>query len=101
MDERYKLVEYRTEDLKLAQLFDLGSNPWEINYFYDIAGYEGITQRLRERLFALKDEWDDKSTVFGQQYWLQWRQYDEAAVHGVGKTKGANMANQIKDWGTE
>ena len=37
MDERYKLVEYRTEDLKLAQLFDLGSNPWEINNFYDLS----------------------------------------------------------------
>lgn len=101
MDERYKLVEYRTEDLKLTQLFDLESDPWERNNFYDIAGYEAVTEYLRGRLFALRDQWDDESTIFGQQYWRQWRQYDEAVVHGVGKPKGANMAEQIKDWGTD
>ena len=101
MDERYKLIEYRTEDLKLTQLFDLELDPWEKNNFYDIAGYEAVTARLRERLFALRDEWDDESTLFGQQYWRQWRQYEAAAVHGVGKPKGSNMADQVKDWGTE
>lgn len=101
MDEQYKLIEYRTEDLKLTQLFDLKNDPWEKNNFYDISGYEEITARLREKLFALRDEWDDESTLFGQQYWQQWRQYDEAAVRGVGKPKGVNMANQVKDWGTD
>ena len=101
MDERYKLIEYRTEDLKLTQLFDLERDPWEKNNFYDIAGYEAVTARLRERLFALRDEWDDESTLFGQQYWRQWRQYEAAEVHGVGKPKGSNMADQVKDWGTE
>ena len=101
MDERYKLVEYRTEDLKLTQLFDLKNDPWEKNNFYDIAGYEGITARLRERLFALRDEWDDEQTIFGQQYWRQWRQYEQAAVRDMGKPKGSNMANQVRDWGTD
>ena len=101
MDERYKLVEYRTEDLKLTQLFDLKNDPWEKNNFYDIAGYEEITARLRQKLFALRDEWEDEFAIFGQQYWQQWRQYDEAAVHGVGRPKGSNMANQVKDWGTD
>ena len=101
MDGRYKLVEYRTEDLKLTQLFDLEQDPWERNNFYDIPGYEDITSRLRSRLFALRDAWDDESTLFGRQFWEQWRRYDEAALHGVPKPKGANMANQIKDWGTD
>ncbi|MBQ2751416.1 MAG: sulfatase-like hydrolase/transferase [Oscillospiraceae bacterium] len=101
MDERYKLIEYRTDDLKLTQLFDLKNDPWEKNNFYDIAGYEDIAANLREKLFALRDEWEDESTIFGQQYWKQWRQYEEAAVHGVGKPKGVNMANQVKDWGTD
>ena len=43
----------------------------------------------------------DENTVFGQQYWQQWRQYEAAAVHGMGRPKGSNMANQVKDWGTE
>nr|WP_325302090.1 sulfatase-like hydrolase/transferase [uncultured Dysosmobacter sp.] len=98
MDGRYKLVEYRTEDLKLTQLFDLQEDPWERNNFYDIAGYEGITARLRKRLFELRDEWEDEATIFGQQYWDQWRRYEEAAVHGMGRPKGSNMANQVRDW---
>lgn len=101
MDSRYKLVEYRTEDLKLTQLFDLETDPWEIHNFYDIAGYEEITARLRRRLFELRDAWDDEATIFGQQYWQQWRQYEAAEVHGVGRPKGSNMVNQVKDWGTE
>ena len=101
MLEFVKRMEYRTEDLKLTQLFDLESDPWERNNFYDIAGYEAVTEYLRGRMFALRDQWDDESTIFGQQYWQQWRQYDEAVVHGVGKPKGANMAEQIKDWGTD
>ena len=98
MDDRYKLVEYRTEDLKLTQLFDLKNDPWEKNNFYDISGYEEITARLRHRLFALRDEWDDQSTIFGQQFWEQWTRYEEAALHGVAKPKGVNLANQVRDW---
>lgn len=98
---RYKLVEYRTEDLKLSQLFDLEEDPYECCNFYDIAGYEKIAEELREELFALRDSWDDEDTIFGQQYWQQWRGYDAAALHGVGKPKGSNMANQVKDWGTD
>ena len=98
---RYKLVEYRTEDLKLSQLFDLEADPWETCNFYDISGYEEITKALREELFRLRDDWDDEQTIFGQQYWEQWRRYENAALHGVGKPKGSNMANQIKDWGTD
>ena len=56
----FKLVEYRTEDLKLSQLFDLEADPWEMCNFYDIAGYENITEELRHELFALRDSWDDE-----------------------------------------
>ncbi|MCQ2428589.1 MAG: sulfatase-like hydrolase/transferase [Clostridia bacterium] len=100
-DGRYKLIEYRTEDLKLTQLFDLVNDPWEKNNFYDIAGYEDITASLRQKLYEFRDEWDEEKTVFGKQYWTQWRQYEEAALRGVGKPKGSNMANQVKDWGTD
>lgn len=99
-DGRYKLVEYRTEDLKLTQLFDLKTDPWERYNFYDIAGYEAITDKLRQKLFELRDAWDDETSVFGQQYWRQWRQYDEAAVREMGKPKGSNMVMQVRDWGT-
>lgn len=100
-DGRYKLVEYRTDDLKLTQLFDLETDPWELNNFYDIAGYEAVTARLREELFRLRDRWEDESTLFGRQFWTQWRQYEAAVVPGVGCPKGVNMADQVRDWGTD
>lgn len=100
-DGRYKLIAYRTDDLKLTQLFDLETDPYERNNFYDIAGYEDITRRLFEQLYACRDEWDDEGTLFGQQFWTQFRQYEAAVVPGVGKPKGSNMANQVKDWGTD
>ena len=69
------------------------------------SAYVGINDNrykaLREELFRLRDDWDDEQTIFGQQYWEQWRRYENAALHGVGKPKGSNMANQIKDWGTD
>ena len=95
-----KLIEYRTDDLRLSQLYDLERDPYETCNFYDIAGYEGITARLREELYRLRDLWGDEETIFGQQYWQQWRQYEAAEVRGMGRPKGSNMANQIQDWGT-
>ncbi|MBR5742016.1 MAG: hypothetical protein IKX91_05605, partial [Firmicutes bacterium] len=93
-------IEYRTENLKLTQLFDLKNDPWETMNLFDMTGYDEITERLRKKLFEFRDEWDDESILLGQQYWQQWRQYEEAAVHGVASPKGADMAAQAKDWGT-
>lgn len=94
-DERYKLIEYRTENLKLTQLFDLKEDPWETRNFFDIAGYEEITDRLRRRLFAYRDEWEDDKSRYGAQYWQAYRQYDEAVVHGVDQPKGKTLAKQL------
>ena len=99
MDERYKLIEYRTEDIKLSQLFDLKNDPYETMNFFGMTGYEEITARLRARLFEYRDEWDDEKILFGQQFWQQWRQYEQAEVHGVAQPKGSNMQNQLSEWG--
>lgn len=97
---KYKLLEYRTEDLKLSQLFDLENDPWERHNLFDMLGSDVIVAQLREKLFRLRDEWDDESILFGQQYWQQWRQYEEAAVHGVASPMGADMSAQVNSWGT-
>ena len=99
MDERYKLIEYRTENVKLTQLFDLKKDPWELQNLFDMSGYEEIAMRLRRRLLELRDEWDDESILLGQQFWQQWRQYEEAALHGVAEPKGSDMSKQVNDWG--
>ena len=98
---KYKLIEYRTDHIKLTQLFDLENDPWERSNLYDMAGTEELTAHLRERLFALRDEWEDESILLGQQYWQQWRQYEAAEVHGVPSPMGADMRAQVNSWGTD
>lgn len=97
----YKLIEYRTEDLKLSQLFDLRNDPWEKNNLFGLDGSEKIVASLRERMFELRDEWNDEGTLFGQQFWTQWRQYEAAALHGMAGPKGASMNAQVASWGTD
>jgi arylsulfatase A-like enzyme len=94
-DRRYKLIEYRTEDLKLTQLFDLETDPWERYNFYDIAGYEEITARLRARLFEYRDEWEDEAHTAGKQFWQAFCDYEAAAPRGVSRPKGASLAAQL------
>jgi arylsulfatase A-like enzyme len=100
MDAQYKLIEYRTENLKLTQLFDLKNDPMETMNLFDLGLYDDVTARLRKRLLEFRDEWDDESILFGQQYWQQWRQYEAAELHGVAAPKGADMVRQVNDWGT-
>ena len=98
---QYKLLEYRTEDIKLTQLFDLKNDPWEMYNLFGMAGSEEIVAELRQKLLKLHDEWDDESILFGQQYWQQWRQYEEAALRGVAQPMGAGMNAQVNSWGTD
>ena len=98
-DGRYKLIEYRTENLKLTELFDLKADPWERCNLFDCEGYEGITAHLRARMQDYRREWDEEEHLFGRQYWEQWQRYEDAALHGVGKPKGASMVNQTAEWG--
>lgn len=98
-DGRYKLIEYRSEELKLTQLFDLERDPWETLNFFEFSGYEEITKRLRKRMEEYRDEWDEEEHLFGQQFWEQWRRYKDAELHGVAGPKGASMTNQVGDWG--
>ena len=97
---KYKLLEYRTQDIKMTQLFDLENDPWERYNLFDMAGTEEIVANLREKLFALRDEWGDETMLFGQQYWQQWRQYEAAEVKGVARPMGGDMRVQVDSWGT-
>jgi hypothetical protein len=99
-DGRYKLIEYRTEDLKLSQLFDLENDPWECRNLFGHDGYAEIVSRLRQRMEEYREEWGEEEHLYGRQFWQQWRNY-EAVVTGVDKPKGASMANQVREWGQE
>ena len=95
IEGRYKLIEYRTENLKLTQLFDLRADPWERNNFFDIAGYEQITARLRARLLELRDAWDDRENRHGKIFWRAWENYEKAAVPNPSGPTGKSMAKQM------
>lgn len=97
---RYKLLEFRSEQLKLTQLFDLENDPWEM---YNLAGTLGtapLIESLRARMDEYRREWAEEDNNFGRLYWQQYRQYQQAEVHGVPGPKGASMKNQINDWFT-
>ena len=98
-DGRYKLIEYRTENLKLTQLFDLEKDPYETMNFFDFNGYEEITKRLRARMKEYASEWNEKDHIYGKQFWEAYDRYESAELHGVDKPKGASMANQTAEWG--
>ena len=98
---KYKLIEYRTDELKLSQLFDLENDPWERNNLFGLEGADAVVAELRAHMFRLRDEWEDEKTLFGQQFWTQYRQYEEAALHGMSGPKGASMNAQVASWGTD
>lgn len=101
IENGYKLIEYRTKELKLTQMFNLKEDPWETKNLFGIQGYEAIAEHLRQRMLELRDEWDDEKMEFGAHFWQQYRQYEEAALPNLGGPKGANMKNQVGDWGTD
>ena len=97
-DGKYKLIEYRTDRLKLTQLFDLEKDSWERFNFYDFNGYDEIVERLRKRMKEYRAEWNEDSHIYGRQFWEQYEKYEAAEVHGVDKPKGVSMINQTKEW---
>lgn len=66
--ERYKLIEYVVKGKRTTQLFDLQTDPWELNSLADDPEYAGQLERLRKELLRWKEQVDDTSEF--------WQQYD-------------------------
>jgi arylsulfatase A-like enzyme len=66
-NERYKLIEYAVKGKRTTQLFDLQTDPWEINNLADKPGYAAHLKRLRKELLRWKDKLGD-SSKFWQGY---------------------------------
>ncbi len=92
-----KLLEYRSEQIKLTQLFNLKNDPWEMNNLTGTVSAE-VIENLRARMKQFRDDWNELDNEFGRLYWQQYRQYKDAEVHGVPGPKGSNMKNQVNDW---
>ena len=68
-DERFKIIEYKVDDVRTTQLFDLRNDPGEINNLADNDEYAGELTRLRKELIKWKTEMGDTS-VFWDGYIL-------------------------------
>ena len=60
-DERYKLIEYLVNGKRTTQLFDLQSDPWELDNLADNPDYVQHLQRLRKELLKWKEQLGDRS----------------------------------------
>lgn len=56
--ERYKLIHFY-DDIDEWELFDLQTDPTEMNNLYGKVGYEEITSELRTELKRLQEQYDD------------------------------------------
>ncbi|MDO5524014.1 MAG: DUF4976 domain-containing protein, partial [Bacteroidia bacterium] len=56
--ERYKLIHFY-DDIDEWELFDLQTDPMEMNNLYGKPGYENIAQEMRAELKRLQEQYDD------------------------------------------
>jgi len=71
-DGKHKLIEYHVNGTRETQLFDLKTDPWELN---NLAGMDSMTEtesHLRTELLRLRDEWGDQQTNWGERFWSDW-----------------------------
>lgn len=70
----YKLIEYVVEGRRnMTQLFDLRSDPWEMNNLATDDAFSETLAELREELFRLRDAWGDRDTEWGERFWRAWQ----------------------------
>lgn len=58
--DRYKLIHFY-DDIDVWELYDLKSDPNEMNNLFGKSGYEEITDELKDRLSELQEEYQDSS----------------------------------------
>lgn len=69
-NKEFKLIEYVINgEHSMTQLFDLKNDPWELNNLAKSESHRKKINEMRTKLFLLRDEWDDKSTEYGQTFW--------------------------------
>ncbi|MCE5276407.1 MAG: sulfatase-like hydrolase/transferase [Planctomycetaceae bacterium] len=65
---RWKLIEYVIEGARTTQLFDLDSDPFELNNLAADSACASHLKRLRKRLVAWRDDMGDTCSEFWSQY---------------------------------
>lgn len=73
-DQRYKLIEYRTEDLNKTQLFDLQQDPQETNDLSGDSAQADLIKALRQRLQQWRTDWEDSGHRMSETFWSRYEQ---------------------------
>jgi arylsulfatase A-like enzyme len=74
-DQQYKLVEYIIKrNHSTTQLFDLKNDPLELFNLAANPEYKDKIVNLRQKMYILRDEWDDHKSHWGKRFW---RYYNE------------------------
>jgi arylsulfatase A-like enzyme len=70
---KYKLIEYVVDGKHtITQLFDLESDPAELDNLAYYGEYAELVADLREELVSLADEWDDEKSEWGEKFWSRY-----------------------------
>ncbi len=68
-DSRHKLIEYVVKGERTTQLFDLQTDPWELNNLAYDPAHQGRIQELRHELRRWQRELDDDQPGQGADFW--------------------------------
>ncbi len=67
--DRYKLIHYYTDDI--WELYDLETDPWEIENIYGVEGHDHTTEMMQNELDKLLTEMEVPERVFSEPYNLE------------------------------
>jgi choline-sulfatase len=88
-DERYKLIEYFVNGEMTTQLFDLWTDPWEINSLADNVAFADTLLRMRKEIGIWKTEWGDTAS-----FWTAYQElYPTASKFTVVDYEGKGCMN--------
>ncbi len=70
---KYKLIEYVVGGKHtVTQLFDLESDPAELDNLAYLGEYSELVEDLREELWNLARKWDDEKSEWGEKFWSRY-----------------------------
>ncbi len=68
-DKRHKIVLYANKDRNYIQMFDLVNDPEEIKNIAGLPETAAAQAALSDALMELRDEWEDRKTCWGRDFW--------------------------------
>ena len=73
-DQTHKLILYAHGGRNYLQLFDLEADPAERKNIAGLPETATVQAALLERLMALREEWGDRATTWGREFWNRFEQ---------------------------